>query len=94
MNLGNCYHLLQLRCPRCGWAPPPDMKMEGAELHFTVGHDTDQLNLELVPACPCGGVMEHTSSSPTGGGTKAYLRCGNCGNTGHLIQRDQDVPGV
>lgn len=94
MNLGNCYHLLQLRCTHCGWAPPPGMRMDHTQLHFSVEHDSGQVRMDLVPVCPCGAVMERTSVSPTGGGAKLWQRCPSCGNTGHLVQRDQGVPGT
>lgn len=85
-NLGNLNASLRFACKTCGWLPPDDMKMEGALLHFQVDHDTDDVKFDLVPICTCGEAMTITNSRPTGGGTKHYVSCGVCGNTGHLVQ--------
>jgi hypothetical protein len=83
-DLGNRNASMRLQCHRCGWYPPEDTLMEAVKLHFEVEHDTDEIRLELVGVCSCGEAMTITESRPTGGGTKEYLECGVCGNTGHL----------
>ncbi len=88
-ELGNRNASLRLQCKLCGWVPPEGMTMQDAQLHFQVDHDTDEVTFDLVPACTCGEAMTITESRPTGGGTKHYLTCGVCGNTGHLVQKDQ-----
>ena len=85
-NLGNLNASLRFACKTCGWLPSDDMQMEGALLHFQVNHDTDDVQFKLVPTCTCGEAMTITNSRPTGGGTKHYVSCGVCGNTGHLVQ--------
>ncbi len=83
-DIGNRNAHMRLQCQPCGWVPPDKMQMEGVLLHFQVDHDTDQVHLELVAVCTCGEAMTHTESRPTGGGFKDYMRCGVCGNTGHV----------
>jgi hypothetical protein len=83
-ELGSRNNYMRLQCKHCPWVPPETMKMEGALLHFQVEHDTDQVHLELVAVCSCGAAMAVTESRPTGGGIKDYLKCGACGNAGHL----------
>lgn len=85
-DLGNVAPAMRLQCKPCGWAPPPDMQMEGVQLHFQVDHDTDDVTLDLVAVCSCGEAMALTESRPTGGGTKDYFKCGVCGNTGHVVR--------
>lgn len=85
-DLGNRATSMRLQCKTCRWVPPDDMVMEGAQLHFQVDHDTDEITLDLVAVCSCGEAMTHTGSRPTGGGTKDYFRCGICGNTGHIYR--------
>lgn len=89
-EIGNRNNHMRLQCHRCGWVPPGDMQMEGVLLHFQVDHDTDDVKLELVPACTCGEAMTITDTRPAGAGAvKDYLVCGVCGNTGN-IRRDAE----
>jgi hypothetical protein len=83
-DLGNRNASMRLQCNACGWPLPDGMTMEAALLHFQVEHDTDEVKLDLVPACTCGEAMTHTDSRPTGGGMKDYFECGVCGSTGHV----------
>lgn len=86
-DLGSRAASMRLQCKPCGWIPPEGMVMEGVQMHFQVDHDTDEVTLDLVPACTCGEAMTHTGSRPTGGGFKDYFACGVCGNTGY-VRRD------
>ena len=90
-DLGNLNRTLRLQCSPCGWVPPADMRMDHAQLHFQVEHDTDEVKLEMVAVCTCGAVMEHTQSRPTGGGFKDYVKCPACGNTGFLKRDGTDA---
>jgi hypothetical protein len=83
-SLGNRNASMRLQCKTCGWPLPDDMTMQDARLHFQVDHDTDAVALDLVAVCICGEAMTVTDSRPTGGGTKDYLTCGVCGNTGYV----------
>lgn len=83
---------MRLQCKPCGWVPPDDMPMEGAQLHFQVEHDSDEVKFDLVAARSCGAAMEHTETRPTGGGFKDYMRCPACGNTGY-VRRDEVTNG-
>lgn len=87
-DLGNRHASMRLQCQRCGWVPPEGATMEAVLLHMQVDHDTDEVKLELVAVCSCGATMTHTESKPTGGGFKDYVKCGACGNTGHLLRKD------
>lgn len=86
-DIGNRNASMRLQCHFCGWVPPSDMPMEGAQLHFQVEHDTDEVKFDLVAVCACGAAMEHTETRPTGGGFKDYMHCPACGNTGY-VRRD------
>lgn len=74
---------MRLQCKRCGWPPPEDMTIEDAQLHFQVEHDTDEVRFDLVAVCTCGEAMEVLP----GRGSKDYLMCGVCRNTGYLIRK-------
>jgi hypothetical protein len=82
-DLGNLNDSLRLKCKRCEYLPPDSAKMEAVQLHCQVEHDTDKVELDLVPVCSCGTAMEHTGS----GQFKDYFKCAACGNTGH-VKRD------
>ena len=86
-DLGNRNTSMRLQCQPCGWVPPEDMTMEGAQLHFQVEHDTDEVKFELVAVCTCGAAMKHTETRPMGGGFKDYMTCEACGNTGHITRK-------
>lgn len=87
-DLGNLNDTLAFQCKHCPWRPPQDMTMEGAQLHFQVEHDTDEVTFDLVAVCSCGATMAHTVSRPTGGGFKDHVECKACGSTGFL-RRDK-----
>ena len=87
-DLGNRGASMRLQCKPCGWVPPEDMAMEGVQLHFQVDHDTDAVTFDLVAVCTCGEAMTITDSRATGGGTKDYLVCGVCGNTGYVRRQE------
>lgn len=87
-DLGNRASSMRLQCKRCLWVPPEDATMEAVQLHVQVEHDTDEVALDLVAACSCDAAMTVTESRPTGGGTKDYLECPECGNTGHEVRRE------
>lgn len=88
-DLGNRIASMRLQCKPCGWVPPDDMPMEGAQLHFQVEHDTDKVTFDLVAVCTCGEAMTVTDSRPTGGGIKDYMVCGVCGSTGYVRREKQ-----
>lgn len=87
-NLGNLYKRLRLQCKPCGWVPPEGMPMEGVQMHFQVDHDTSDVTLDLLPACPCGEAMEHTESAGSGKQITDFFRCGVDGNTGYVNRKD------
>jgi len=79
---------MRLQCKRCQWVAPEDARLEAVHLHVQVEHDTDEVALDLVAVCSCSPAMTVTSSRTTIGGLRDYLKCGACGNTGHIIRRD------
>jgi hypothetical protein len=79
---------MRLQCQACGWPPPEDATMEAVLLHFQVDHDTDEVKMDLVGVCSCGAAMDVTDTRPTGGGFKDYMKCGACGNTGHVVRSE------
>ena len=87
-DLGNLHASMRLQCQRCGWPPPEDATMEAVLLHMQVDHDTDDVKLNLAAVCSCGATMTHTQTRSTGGGFKDYMKCAACGNTGHLVRRE------
>ena len=88
-DIGNRNDSMRLQCKPCGWRPPDDMTLEGAQLHFQVDHDTDEVTFDLVAVCTCGEAMTHTGTRPTDGGFKDYMSCGVCGNTGFLKRTEE-----
>jgi hypothetical protein len=87
MNIGNLNKRLRLQCKTCGWVPPEGAQMEAVQLHFQVDHDTDGVELDLLPACRCGESMTHAESATAHGATTDFFRCGVCGNTGHVTRK-------
>jgi hypothetical protein len=86
-NLGSLNNRLRLQCHYCGWPLPDDMTMEGAQLHFQVDHDTDEVKLDLVPACRCSEAMTHTESHTAGKQITDFFRCGVCSSTGYTTRK-------
>lgn len=86
-DIGNRNAHMRLQCKRCSVAWPGNAVMEAVLLHMQVEHDTDEVVLDLVAVCTCGEAMTFTESRPTGGGSKDYMKCGVCGNTGY-VRRD------
>jgi hypothetical protein len=68
------------------------MTVEALQLHFQVNHDTDEVTLDLVPACRCGEAMTHTESVTARGETTDLYRCGVCGSTGHVTRKAGSHP--
>lgn len=89
-DLGNLNDSLRLKCKHCEYLPPDAAKMEAVQLHCQVEHDTDKVELDLLPLCTCGAAMEHTFSKPMRGGTWDHFRCAACGNTGHCSRDGKD----
>ena len=87
MSLGNINDRLRLQCKPCGATWPGETTMEAVQLHFQVGHDTDDVKLDLIPACRCGASMTHAESATARGLTTDFWRCGACGNTGYVTRK-------
>lgn len=75
---------LVLECKKCDYRPNPESTMEVFALHYQVEHDSDDYAMNLSAVCTCGATMEHTVSTPTGGGFFDHVVCNACGNTGRI----------
>lgn len=55
-----------LRCKHCTERADPDAVLEAYLLHFTVEHDTDQVEFDLIAVCTCGAEMTLERTSQIG----------------------------
>lgn len=67
-----------LECKECRCRWPDDAPMEAVKLHMQVEHDTDEVNLDLVPVCSCNTTMKLTRQEMKGEMQHSYFDCPSC----------------
>lgn len=62
-----------LRCKACSYEPPEDQPMSVVQEHMIAEHDTDKVDLLLIPKCSYDGADLDVSASGDSG------QCPSCG---------------